>query len=434
MKPHSRAHLRPALAAFLSVALGFGWVEWSVRTRLPGYMDRFATTMAPVKLTGNVLQTAAFRSPATLVVYGSSELDKPAENRPDEFFSNRPTGFGVFPIGKAGNTCLVLLAKLAAAGEAVRGKKVAVFLSPSWFLRDASADAVGANLKPLQVGSWVFGGSLKARLKRDVARRLLAFPDTFRQQPLLNQSLHDLAEDTPCSRARLFLLTPIGRTQNFLLKRAEYWAILRDLSTLLPTHRQRVQALRHTDLAPPVADPDWPGLADAGEAHDRALGDASPFSIGAPTRDEKRFHAGGSGSKDEAGAAVYEEEPANAIGVRDEDFHAKLAHSGEWTDLDLLLRALHESGAQGLIISQPFNGRYRDAGGNTPDARRAYYRQLDEVVHHAGFPVRNFSEHEEDRTFFSDSGHPSAKAWVYYDKALDDFYHGRKVSADVGAR
>ena len=38
----------------------------------------------------------------------------------------------------------------------------------------------------------------------------------------------------------------------------------------------------------------------------------------------------------------------------------------------------------------------------------------------------DFSDHEEDRFFFNDTGHPSAKAWIFYDHGIDDFYHTKK--------
>ena len=92
---------------------------------------------SPIKLTGNILQTEAFRLPDSLPIYGSSELDRPAENRPDDFFRDRPTGFTAFPIGRGGTTCLMILQKLAAVGHAARGKKTAIFLSPTWFAKES---------------------------------------------------------------------------------------------------------------------------------------------------------------------------------------------------------------------------------------------------------------------------------------------------------
>ncbi len=419
--PRACLHLWSALLAVLSLGLICAGIEGYARMRLHGAMDLFARSMAPVKLTGNVLQTTAFRLPGFLPIYGSSELDHFAENRPDTFFVRRPTGFEAFPIGKAGNTCLVILEKLAAAGGSVRGKKVAVILSPSWFLRDASAEAVASNLRPLQVGKWVFESRLSAGLRRDIARRLITYPRVLAGQNLLQASLTELAEGKPEGKISVKALAPLGWFQNVLLERLEYWALLRDLPGGLRSHRQNVLEGQRFELLPPNGPPDWAKLACEAEAYDRSRGDRSPFSVGAPNGAEPRANRT---EETEAGEAENEQAPVPSP-ERDADFQRKLGRSGEWVDLALLLRVLRELGADALIISQPFNGVYRDLGGNSAQSRRAYYTRLGKVVRAAGYPVLDFSEHEEDRTFFNDAGHPSAKAWIFYDHALDDFYHGR---------
>ena len=76
-----------------------------------------------------------------------------------------------------------------------------------------------------------------------------------------------------------------------------------------------------------------------------------------------------------------------------------------------------------LFISQPFNGIYRNLGGTTRRSRQVYYDKLASTLADTAFPVRDFNDHEEDRFFFNDANHPSAKAWVYYDHAIDSFYH-----------
>ena len=98
-----------------------------------------------------------------LLVYGSSELNlQAAYNRPfhaTNLFRDRPTGFTVFPVGKAGTTCLIMLQKLAALGPDIRGKKVAISLSPFWFFErlDLRPDAYAGNVSDLHAGELAFG-------------------------------------------------------------------------------------------------------------------------------------------------------------------------------------------------------------------------------------------------------------------------------------
>ena len=100
--------------------------------------------------------------------------------------------------------------------------------------------------------------------------------------------------------------------------------------------------------------------------------------------------------------------------------------SKEWDDLALLIRGLRELGADPMFISQPFNGIYRDMGGTSPQSRGVYYAKLEQTLRDAGIPLLDFSEHEEDRFFFNDTGHPSAKAWIFYDEGIDHFYHSNQ--------
>ena len=114
---------------------------------------------------------------------------------------------------------------------------------------------------------------------------------------------------------------------------------------------------------------------------------------------------------------------AQPPGTRDAEFDAKVIRSKEFDDLQLLLDVLKELHVDALFVSQPFNGIYRDLGGVSPGARRVYYDKLADILARSGFPLLDFSDHEEDRFFFNDAGHPSAKAWIYYNQGIDRFYH-----------
>jgi poly-D-alanine transfer protein DltD len=90
-----------------------------------------------IKNQGLALQRAAARAPDILLLYGSSELIDPIPNRASDFFSREPSGFQVCPVGKAGTTSLIILQKVGALGSKLRGRKVAISLSPSSFFTPA---------------------------------------------------------------------------------------------------------------------------------------------------------------------------------------------------------------------------------------------------------------------------------------------------------
>jgi D-alanine transfer protein len=109
----------------------------------------------------------------------------------------------------------------------------------------------------------------------------------------------------------------------------------------------------------------------------------------------------------------------------DAEFSQSVQASPEWTDFDLLLRALRELGAQPLILSLPAHGTYYEYRGVSAEARvSGYYTRLEALGRRYNVQVEDFADHDRDRGFHRDRwSHPSAKGWVYIDQALDAFYH-----------
>src|SRR5271166_2462760 len=140
-------HLAPALTAMILgmvVPSLFGFYARSLEYRsitalaADEAMIERDGKLAPVKNQGSALQQAALETDCLLPIYGSSELTlHRAYNRPfhaTNLFHDQPTGFTVFPVGKAQSTCLIMLQKLAALGAALEGRKVAVSVSAAWFV------------------------------------------------------------------------------------------------------------------------------------------------------------------------------------------------------------------------------------------------------------------------------------------------------------
>lgn len=391
-------HLGPGLAALVvAVALLVG-VQALVGARLPGSLPFYAAYAMSFKVNGNVLQSLAFRTPHELPVYGSSELDRWTANRADAFFRLRPTGFAVFPVGRGGATCLLIQQKLAAIGDDARGKSVVIFLSPGWFLASSVDErAVAANLSTAQLGAWIFGDALSPALKTDLARRLRDHAGFLEDQSLLAEAVRCLAEPTGANRARLALLSPLGKLQNALLRRFDYGVLLWEI--VFP--QQRWHPLDGYDQNA------WP-------------------ATGRPIDWERLF----ADAEADPGPPPGHPAPGGTTGGgHDREFVARLNASAEFGDLSLLLHVLRELRMRVLFISQPFNGPDSDAKGITPRARRVYYERVEALVRAGGYPLRDFSAHEADPLFFSDAEHPSAKAWLYYDREIDRFYAGSQGGA-----
>jgi D-alanine transfer protein len=350
--------------------------------------DRTIHATAPqdffIKNQGLVFERAAARRPDILLLSGSSELIDPIPNRASDFFANAPTGFQVCPVGRQGTTSLIILQKLGALGSQLRGRKIAISLSPSWFLRPAIRPDFYAGSFSLPAASrMLFGDALDANLKRAIAERMLQFPDTLEKGGLLRLAATCLASGRPLDRIILMAIWPLGRLQNVVLDLQDHFeALIYILNKGKPF-------------------PHWLRLFSLHKMH----------SPKAPNHHGHRL--------------VTAESPAAIRPTSDAAFRARVATASEWIDLELLFRTLEELRARPLILSMPIDAYA--ARGVSRSARQVYYDKMRELGRRYHFPLIEFEDYDADPAFLiAHREHPTPKGWMYYNRALDDFFHKTK--------
>jgi D-alanine transfer protein len=337
-----------------------------------------------IKNQGLAFERAAARAPDILLLYGSSELIDPIPNRASDFFSHEPTGFEVCPVGKAGTTSLIVLQKLGALGPALHGRKVAISLSPSSFLTPAvRPDFYAGNFSLPAASGTLFGNALDLNLKTEIAKRMLQFPDTLGKDGLLRLTASCLASGRPVDRIVLMAMRPLGKLQNMILDLQDHFEAL-------------VYILGR---GKPV--PNWlrPLSWHRAHLHKRSAGDGREAMM---TESLDTIH------------------PA-----KDAAFRARVTTAGEWIDLELLFRTLTELRARPLILSMPIDAYV--APGVSRSAHEVYYDRMRELARRYHFPLVEFEDHDADPTFLiAHREHPTSKGWMYYNKALDNFFHKTK--------
>jgi D-alanine transfer protein len=354
---------------------------------------RYVHVLAPVlflqKTQGLELQKVAFAQPDLLPLYGSSELVVSAANKATDFFQTYPSGFGVFSVGKPGSASLILLQKLAAMGSDLRGKKVAISISPTYFFRqDVPAAYYNGNFSLLQAGEIIYSPHLSFDLKRDVARRMLRYPKTLEKSALLAFTLRRLASGSLMNRVLYYGTVPLGLLENGILRIQDHCETL--LYILKRVWRLPVAVTRSLRTV------NWDELMADATAQARKHNNSDTGSVG-PEKGPEMFVAG-----------------------------EQNAH--EWIDFELLLRGLNELGARPLVLSMPIDGKYFDRFGVGRPYRDLYYKRIRGLaeVHH--IPLLAFEEHDLDEDFLvAHRDHLTDKGWLYFDKALDDFFHGQLV-------
>jgi len=337
-----------------------------------------------IKNQGLAFERAAARTPDILLLYGSSELIDPIPNRASDFFHKEPTGFEVCPVGKAGTTSLIVLQKLGALGSAMNGRKVAISLSPSAFLMpDVRPDFYAGNFSLPAASGTLFGNALNSNLKTEIAKRMLQFPDTLGKDGLLRLAASCLTSGRLLDRVALMTMWPLGKLQDIILD-----------------------------------------LQDHFEALVYILGRGKPLPnrLRSPSSHRARLHKGTAGDRREAMTikSLDTVHPA-----KDAAFRTRVATASEWTDLELLFRTLTELRARPLILSMPIDDYL--APGVSRTAHEVYYNRMRELARRYDFPLVEFEDHDADPTFLiARREHPTPKGWMYYNRALDNFFHQTK--------
>lgn len=373
------------------------------------YIHALAPLMFPLKSRGSELQREALQNKDLLLIYGSSELAFDNPYHASVVFASYPTGFTVFPIGGGQTTSLIILEDVAAEADAVRGQKIVISVSPPFFfLHDPPPEYYAAESSALHLSALVFSPDLSLAIKQGAAKELENSPAMLNQDPQLALAVARLASGTPEDLALYDQSLPDGETETARLHAQD----------ALDTD-QYIQS--RSDLNPDVphqaAPIDWQALLQQAEQEEQASANNNPFGFDNQVWTEKYSKL------------VPEREAQHD----DAWFVDNLDHTAEFTDLDLLLRGLSELDAQPLIISQPIPGTYYDYMGISGQARMQYYTRLRALGAQYGAPVVDFENHDTDSHFVTDpNSHLSRVGWVYYDQALDAYFHETMGQLDPG--
>jgi poly-D-alanine transfer protein DltD len=405
-----------AVLAFAIAGLA-GWgMQASVRRLADRELTRVTADTVPFKYQTLTFQRAALASGHVLPIYGSSELfccGRPF--LPTDVFASRSAGFDVLAVGHAGVGDLLFAQTYAALGHDLRDRRVAVSDSPTWFSsREGPSPAeYGSNFSAEAAYAFVFGAPISLSLREAGARRMLAYPETLRDEPLLGRAVDDLAHPTRTNLLGYAALAPLGRVAT--------WALgVRDAArTAAFLWGQR---RRPSHEPPDPTPPDWVEMAARGTDAAEAASTTNPFGIPDATygrvrrrpkfRDALALYASGRTNRD-----------GSVLGPPRE-WERAVSHSAEWDDLRLALRVLRELGARPLVWTLPLPGAFYDYTPVSAPARRTYYERFAREGERAGVSWLDFRAHDEDPYFVTDSSsHLSARGWVFADRALDVFWH-----------
>lgn len=402
----ARPHLiAAAVTLILFVAGAFG-AHFYFEQLAQEYVNALAPLEFQQKEQGSLLQRAAFRQADLLPIYGSSELDQEdfsGEYHGSKLFRTYPTGFTIFPIGRGGTGCLILLQDLASIGPDLRGKKVAISMSPPWFIRPGAEqvlhDLYLGNYSHLTANALVFSTDISYGLKSAAAKQMLVYPDSMESDPLLITAARALARDSLPNRAIYAVLLPLGKLRDFtfdLQDGMEIWLFLRSHPEITPAVSKQPKPI------------DWQALISKASDEAQANAARNPFGF-----DDAFWKQRGTRM-----LAAYKRS--------DKEFIQTVNGQSEWRNCKLLFDALKEFGAHPFVLSQPIKGAYFKYLGVSYNARKQYYLKMRDLIKKYDLPLMDFAEHDDDLFFVVDPySHLSRKGWAFYSQALDEFYHNQ---------
>ena len=364
------------------------------------YIHALAPLMFPIKSHGSELQREALQTGDLLPIYGSSEIEFDNPYHASSMFASYPTGFTVFPVGGGQTTSLIILEDVAAEADVLRGHKIVISVSPPFFfLHDRPPEFYAPESSALHLSSLVFSPHLSLATKQAAAQELENSPALLKQDPLVALAVDRLASGTPEDLALYDQSLAAGEleTANFHLQDvSDSNQYIHSRSDIDPDVRRQAALI------------DWQAILQQAQQEQQASADNNPFGFDNQVWTDKysKLVPGRQAEHDDAW------------------FVDNLDHTAEFTDLDLLLRGLSEIGAQPLVISQPIPGIYYGYVGVSQQARMQYYTRLRALCAQYGVPVVDFEDHDDDQYFVTDpNSHLSRLGWVYYDQALDAFFH-----------
>lgn len=387
-----RQHLRAALMALAGVVLLLSVAMLSFQRIGDRHMSQLIVTPLKAKDQGERIQREAFLRDDVLPVVGSSELTLEVNNRAVDVFLSKPTGFQVCPIGRAGNTSLMMAHKIAALGDRIRGRKIALIFSASWFFRvGVPDDSYAGNFSPLQVLRLLQNEGLEDGLRRRFLSRLKDYPETLDLRPALGFYVRNAEAGGAWPAIQRAAIRPLIEVQRAKLSLEDLFATAGAVIRLPDLRNSPTMALQ---------DMEWDRKINQMEDDEAKEAAADPNTNVAPLLLDN--------------------------GVYDGPFLAEMNASIEWDDFGLLLDTLKSFGATAYLISVPLTGTGYDRRGVSRAARDKFYHRFESLCAEHGYQANTFSDHDRDDGFtIPKSSHFTPKGWLYVDRALDDFYHDR---------
>ncbi|MBC1474245.1 D-alanyl-lipoteichoic acid biosynthesis protein DltD [Listeria grandensis] len=362
-----------------------------------GTIKKSATSMSTTVVQGVAIQQKMLAADKTyLPIFGSSELSRVDQFHPNVFSEKYNRGYTPFLIGRPGTQSLSHYLDIKAMGNELKGKKVVFILSPQWFQPAGVDDGhFGGNFSPLQAYKFALSDDAPTPERRYAARRLLSYK-VVKNNSTLSTLLENIA--SPGSKTEVDAFTKVAAAAEMkILQRKD------DLESKFIKGSREEKVANNLKLLPDKLD--YAKLDELATKTGESKVGANPFFI-----------------KD----SYYQKKLAPTINqLKDSRTNLSYDKSPEYSDLQLVMDAFKEAGADVLFINPPVNGPWYDYIGASREKLQKYYDKSGKQVKDQGFQYVDMSRYSDTPYFLEDTIHLSWRGWVVIDKQIDQFMHNK---------
>ncbi|WP_163652355.1 D-alanyl-lipoteichoic acid biosynthesis protein DltD [Listeria sp. PSOL-1] len=361
-------------------------------------IEKSATSMNEGVIQGQLIQDDAFSKKEYLPIFGSSELSRIDMFHPSVYSQKYNKGYTPFLIGRAGTQSLTHYLNINSLGTQLKGKKVVFILSPQWFQpKGVNAGHFGINFSPLQAYKFALEDKKETPERRYAARRLLQYK-VVQNDTTLKSLLENIATPGPNK--------PNDETFTRLSAKFQY-AIL--------TRKDELESKFVTGSREEMVENGIKNL---------------PGNLSYEKLDQLAIEAGkaNTGNNEFNIKQKYYDKKIKPIYDKLTDSRRSLsyAQSPEYADLQLVMDAFKQAGADVLFVNPPINGKWIDFIGMNRKELSLYYQKTQAMVEQNGFKYVSLEKFTDDPYFLEDPIHLSWRGWVQIDKAIDQFRQTKK--------
>lgn len=378
-----------ACGVFLFILFGPSAIFGSVSNKS---IQNAATSMSENVVGGEALQRAAMDQ-NYMPIFGSSELSRIDPFHPSVMANKYATSYTPFLIGRPGTQSLYHYLDINMLSDKLKGKKVVFILSPQWFQPKGVDNAhFGATFSPIQAYTFALQEGKDTSARRFAARRLLSYK-VVQNDSTLTKMLENIATPGPNKPHDSFLTRTAAEVEYRILVRKD------ELESKFVTGSKEHLVKKGVQTLP-------------NKLNFEEL-DKMAASLGEKSTGDNPFHVK---------QKYFDKKIAPIIDkLQDSRKNLSYANSPEYDDLQLVMDAFKQAGADVLFVNPPVNGEWLRFIGMSQDGLNEYYKKTEEQVKRNGFRYVSLQKYQDSPYYLEDPIHLSWRGWVQIDAAIANF-------------